>query len=115
MSSYPTRIIPPYEGNANEPGGGAKETTIIVELERLFNTALQSNFKEFNYDIDGNLDLIEVWEDSNKNLKLFTKTLTYITGDLVGVVTANLLTGSVLTATLTYFGGELSTVSKAIT
>lgn len=86
----------------------------LVELEGMFKTAYADHYTELSYTGD-NLSSVDIWEDSGKTTKLFTRTLSYTGDNLTTVTTTDEQTSSVLTATLTYTGDTLDTVTKALT
>lgn len=92
---------------------GLNDVTPRLGLEKLFNVAFDDHYAEFSY-MGNNLITIDIWEDSGMSTKLFTRTLTYTSNNLTGVVTTDEQTFEVLTSTLTYTGNNLDTVTKVV-
>ena len=72
----------------------------------------ENAFREFSYDVDGNLSLIEFWDSPGKNMSLGTKSFTYVDGNLSQIETIIESDGSTSIKTITYdLEGNLSTIS----
>jgi len=84
-----------------------------LRIEKLFNSAYDDHYAEMTY-VGDNLTSVDIWEDSGKTLKLFTRTLSYSGDDLTTVTTVDETTSALLTATLTYSGDNLDTVTKVV-
>ena len=96
--------------------GSGSDTTLrqVVELSSLWKTALATGYRELTY-TSGDLTQVDVWEDSGKATKLFTRVLTYTLGNLTQVLTTDNLTSSTQTKILTYdIDGDLETVTTTI-
>lgn len=72
----------------------------------------KSVHKELQYDVDGNLVLVEAWTTDTKEVKLYTTTFTYdLDGNLSVVETHHDYTNEDTTKTLVYDTGVLQTVT----
>lgn len=58
---------------------------------------------------------VEYWTDSTKVTKLFTKNMTYTSGNPTLIVITDEQTSSVLTTTIAYVGDIITSVTKVIT
>lgn len=89
-------------------GGG----TDIIDLD--FKAAYSSYYHEISY-TSGNVSSIDIWEDSGKSTKLFTKALTYdgTSGNLTQIVVTDNVNSSTLTKAFTYdVDGNLATITR---
>jgi len=87
-------------------------STLPDVIDLAFKAAYQNYYHEFTYS-GGVLSLIEIWESASKVTKLFTKSFTYTSGNLTGLVTTDLISSKTLSKTLTYDGGGiLQTITR---
>lgn len=82
MGVIVTRSTVSQSGSAGGSGAYTSAEKLAMEMEMEFKAANASYFKELGYDIDGNLDSVDIWTTPSKVLKLFNKTLTYDSGNL---------------------------------
>ena len=86
--------------------------TDIIDLD--FKAAYSSYYHEITY-TSGNVSSIDIWEDSGKSTKLFTKALTYdgTSGNLTQIVVTDNVNSSTLTKAFTYdVDGNLETITR---
>ena len=84
----------------------------IIDLD--FKAAYSSYYHEITY-TSGNVSSIDIWEDSGKSTKLFTKALTYdgTSGNLTQIVVTDNVNSSTLTKAFTYdIDGNLETITR---
>jgi len=82
-----------------------------LELELAFKSAHLSNYKEYAYDVGGNLIDIDIYDSSAKALLIFHKDLVYDgNGYLISSVLTRVSDGATLTKTYTYAGADLASV-----
>ncbi len=93
---------------------GATSIRRIFELERVWRISSLTAYRVLGY-TGSRLDTVDVWDTSGMGTKFFERVLSYTGANLTETVTTNLITGEVLTATLTYSTGKLATVTKVIT
>jgi len=92
--------------------GGGTDITDIIDLD--FKAAYSSYYHEISY-TSGNVSSIDIWEDSGKSTKLFTKALTYdgTSGNLTQIVVTDNVNSSTLTKAFTYdVDGNLESITK---
>ena len=58
---------------------------------------------------------VNIWTDSGKGTKLFTKDITYSGGNPTTIVMTNELTSAVITTTIAYSGSDISSITKVLT
>lgn len=80
-------------------------------LEIAWNEDYPSNFSELTYS-GAVLDKVEIWTDASKTTKLFTKQLTYSSGDLTQVVITDHISTKTMTKTIIYQAGKPKTVTR---
>lgn len=85
-----------------------------IRLEKMFNDAFDDHYCEFTY-VGDNLTAVEVWEDSGKTTKLFTRTLSYTGDNLTTVATTDEQSSEILSTTFSYSGDNLVNITKVIT
>ncbi len=85
-----------------------------TDLHINFNTNKDGIYKEFTTS-GGSLSKIDMWEDSSKATKLFTKTFTYVSGVLSEIETVDEINSKTLTKALVYTSGILSNITEVIT
>lgn len=86
--------------------------TDIIDLD--FKAAYSSYYHEISYS-SGNVSSIDIWEDSGRSTKLFTKALTYdsTSGNLTQIVVTDNVNSSTLTKAFTYdVDGNLETITR---
>lgn len=75
---------------------------LIQQLIEAYNTAYSTNYKEVSLNDDGDVVSIDIWENDTKELKLFTKTVVYESGEVSEVKTIDEISGWILIKVLTY-------------
>jgi len=91
---------------------GTQESRQYLELKSLTKVGQNSYYKEFTF-VDGNPTSIDVWTDSGKATKLFTKSITWSAGNATDIVVTDEQSGVVLTTALTYDGdGNVDTITE---
>lgn len=102
-----------YSGNAPLLAAGALINQRL-DLDLLFKYAYDTKYSEITYDTLLNVKIVDVWEDNSKQLKLFTKTLTFNTnGTASSVVIVDEETGASKTKTITYNPDEtIATITE---
>lgn len=85
-----------------------------VDIRMAFRTALDTGYKELTYTA-GRLDRIDIWSDSSKVTKLFTRLFDYVGTTLESTTTVDEQSGQQLEKNFTYAAGQLATVTEAIT
>jgi hypothetical protein len=83
-------------------------------LEEVYNYAYSNHYTEFTYS-SGDLTNIDVWEESDKILKLFSRVLTYTGDNLTKVTTTDEINSTTLVKDLTYSGDDLVSIVKTLT
>jgi hypothetical protein len=73
-----------------------------------------NSYMEYTED-SGNVTQVNYWTNSGKGTKLFTKDITYDSGNPTLVVIEDEQTGSILTTTIAYSGEDITSVTKAVT
>ena len=81
------------------------------EIELGYKLAYNSNYKELT-SVDGKLTMIEIWVDSGKGTKLFTKIFQYKSYGLEAIITTDEVGGSTMTQSFTYQDGKIISISK---
>ena len=82
-----------------------------AEIEDLYKVAYSTKYSEYTY-TGSNLTKIEIYTDSGKATKLFTKDLSYTGSQLTSITITDELTGNTLTKTLGYSGDSLITKTE---
>jgi hypothetical protein len=85
-----------------------------LEANLLYDEALATCFKELEYTGDL-LTTINLYEDSSKTNKLFTKVLSYTDSKLSSTTVTDERTGSTLSKAFTYSGEQLIEVNETYT
>ena len=86
-----------------------------TELELQFKAAYHTKFSEFTF-AAGALTEINIWDTLAKGVKLFTKTIEYVSGNIDTITITDELNGKILTTTFTYdVEGNIETKQEAIT
>lgn len=83
-----------------------------LELEEAYKIAYTTDYKEFTY-TGSDITKVEIWEDDTKAVKLFTKDITYTSGNITQTVITDEITGKVLTSTFAYSGGNISNITRS--
>jgi hypothetical protein len=86
-----------------------------VDIQTQFNTDLNSAYMEITeYDGD-NPTKIEYWEDDTKTKLIYTKNITYTSGNPTEVEVIDELNNKTFTTTIVYDGDDVESVTKIIT
>jgi hypothetical protein len=90
---------------------GQEFNSISSSLQGL---AGEDTYSEIGYDANGNVSTITTYTDSTKATLVKTKTLTYTSGSLTGIVVTDSSGTTVLTQTLAYdaTSGDLDSIEK---
>jgi len=83
-----------------------------LEMQLMFKTAILMYYTEYTY-VTGKLTKIEVYSDIGKLTKLFTKTFEYTDGILTSTVLTRESDSAILTSSLAYIGGNLTTITRS--
>lgn len=84
-----------------------------IEIEELFKYSYATAYSELSYDVNGNLVTIDIYENSDKLIKLFTKTITYDSGNISIINITDETNSNTLTKTFTYdISGNIETITK---
>jgi len=84
-----------------------------LELETSRNTESATAYMEYTT-VSWKITQIDYWVSSAKTTKLFTKVLTYTVDDLTSVVMTNDVTGKIMTTTLVWTTGVLTSTTKVL-
>lgn len=92
-------------GEVEGGGGGA---TTINDLDKMFNSARATYYHELSYAVNGDVSAIEVYTDSAKGTRLYSRTFAYDeNGNLAQIETTDRQNiGASLTKTLSYDGSD---------
>lgn len=82
------------------------DVNIAASLLLNFNLARTATYTEYTY-TGTNITKIEIWTDSTKTTKLFTKTLSYSGDKLSGYTMTDHINSKTLTAIFSYSGDKL--------
>ena len=92
---------------------------IGAKIGQEFSSRLQGlsgsdTFSEIGYDSNGNVSTVTTYTDSTKATLVKTKTLSYTSGSLTGIVVTDSIGTTVLTQTLAYdaTSGDLNSIEK---
>lgn len=92
---------------------------IGAKIGQEFSSRLQGlsgsdTFSEIGYDADGNVSTVTTYTDSTKATLVKTKTLSYTSGSLTGIVVTDSIGVTVLTQTFAYdaTSGDLDSIEK---
>jgi hypothetical protein len=107
--------FPDYTGKANKKlsvkgdESGVEWTTdatndlTAYDLQNIFKVATATSYMEITTkNVDDDPTLIEYWDTSLKGTKLYTKGITYTTGNVTKVVITDLVSGKILTKDIVY-------------
>ena len=100
--------------NSEEKINELSSTIGSFEIDSDFKAAYSNYYHEITY-TSGNVSSIDIWENSGKTTKLFTKALTYdgTTGNLTQIVVTDEVNSSTLTKAFTYdVDGNLETITR---
>lgn len=92
---------------------GIQPPELIAELA--WDEAYPSNYSEISYNIDEQIEELNIWDTPSKVIHLFKKEFTYTTGKLSQVKITRIPTGSIITKDITYSGGKVLSVSRTYT
>jgi len=113
---------PTYNINSASAIGGTALNRVIaleerVEIEKLFKVAETTDYTEYTLDVDGNKTNVDIWTDSGKSTKLFSKVNTYdVDGNKTNVSLTDEVTGKTITTTYTYdVDGNRATKTRSVT
>ncbi len=90
---------------------GYPTTERRTEIELMFKVAESSSYKEINY-TNGNISSIDVYTESNKTVKLFTKTIGYNNGNIINVSITDEVNGGTLNKAINYTDGNISSIGS---
>jgi len=82
--------------------------------ELAFNSAYDDHYTELSYTGDL-VSSVDIWEDSGKTTKLFTRTLSYSGVNVISVVTVDEIASNTLTKTLAYSGDNITSITTSLT
>lgn len=83
------------------------------ELE-LARKATGNSYMEYTLDGSGNITNADYWTDSGKDIKLFSKVITWTGTNPTEIVTTDETSGKILTTTIAYSGSTITNVTKVI-
>ena len=96
----------------NPAGVKAATDLITARIEMMLSgKAFQSIYTEF-VSTGGDITQINYWTNSGKTTKLFTKDITYTSGNPTTIVMTDNETGKVLTTTIAWNAGEVTSITK---
>jgi len=81
-------------------------------LEQAYDYAVAHFYTEFTY-ASGVLSQIDIYTNSSKTTKLFSKVFTYTSGVLTSIVVTRVSDSSTLTKTFTYTSGVLTSITRS--
>ena len=86
-----------------------------AELEMTWAVAYPTPYKEFSYNITGDIVDFNVYADDTKAIQVFNKNFSYdITGNLTTIITTNLLTSASKTKVIAYDGnGQMISMTES--
>lgn len=85
-----------------------------AEIEGLYKVAYSTAYSELTY-IGADISAINIWDTNLKATLLFTKSLTYVNGNITQINITDHLQGVTLTKELSYNNGNIISINKAIT
>ena len=94
-------------------GGGAVDTARI-EIESMFKVAETTAYKELTYN-EGNITNVDIYTNSGKTTKLFSKIIGYNNGNITSVSITDEVNGGTLDKTIAYVDGNISSISSKYT
>ena len=84
------------------------------EIEGLYKVAFTTAYSELTY-IGADISEINIWDTNLKGTLLFTKSLTYLNGNITQIDITDHLQGVTLTKELVYNNGNIISINKVIT
>jgi len=91
--------------------GGTPPDYSKTQFLLAYQQAYDTMYTEMVY-TSGDLTQINIWEDNSKTTKLFTRDISYTTGNVTQVLTTDELTSETLTKSITYtIGGDVDTIT----
>lgn len=87
----------------------AGSTSPRVEIESMFKEAESSLYKELIY-TNGSITNVDIYTNSNKTTKLFSKVITYVNGNISEISILDNVNGGTLTKVLSYSDGNLANI-----
>ena len=85
-----------------------------AEIEGLYKVAFTTAYSELTY-IGADISEINIWDTNLKTTLLFTKSLTYLNGNITQIDIIDHLQGVTLTKELSYNNGNIISINKVIT
>lgn len=85
-----------------------------AEIEGLYKVAYTTAYSELTY-IGADISAINIWDTNLKATLLFTKSLTYVNGNITQIDIIDHLQGVTLTKELSYNMGNIISINKVIT
>lgn len=85
-----------------------------AEIEGLYKVAYSTAYSELTY-IGADISAINIWDTNLKTTLLFTKSLTYVNGNITQIDITDHLQGVTLTKELVYNNGNIISINKVIT
>ena len=85
-----------------------------AEIEGLYKVAYSTAYSELTY-IGADISEINIWDTNLKTTLLFTKSLTYLNGNITQIDITDHLQGVTLTKELSYNNGNIISINKVIT
>lgn len=85
-----------------------------AEIEGLYKVAYTTAYSELTY-IGADISAINIWDTNLKATLLFTKSLTYVNGNITQIDIIDHLQGVTLTKELSYNNGNIISINKVIT
>ena len=83
------------------------------EIEGLFKVAYSTSYSEITY-IGADISEINVWNNDTKSVLLFTKSLTYLNGNIIQIDITDHAQNKTLTKELSYNNGNIISINKVI-
>lgn len=84
-----------------------------AEIESLYKVAYSTSYSELTYNL-GNIEAINIWDTNSKGTLLFTKSLTYVNGNITQIDITDHLQNKTLTKELSYNNGNIISINKVI-
>jgi hypothetical protein len=85
-----------------------------VDMELLFKSAYDTNYKQLTYTL-GNITEINVWTNNTKSSLLFTKTISYLNGNITSISILDLTTAKNMTKNISYnIDNNITSISTSI-
>lgn len=85
-----------------------------AEIEGLYKVAYSTAYSELTYS-GADISAINIWDTNLKATLLFTKSLTYVNGNITQINITDHLQGVTLTKELSYNNGNIISINKVIT